>query len=89
MVVSQSGPIAPSTPSQTTAATTATSVQSTTLTSGVSTAPVSTIRVSTPQTSLPPPGSTIQTSVQMPLRQPRLSTVVTIQPQFTYQPYQG
>jgi len=87
-VVTQS-PIAPSTPSQATAATTATSVPSTTLTTGVSTAPVSTVSATTPQTSLPSSGSTIQTTVQMPVRQPGLSTVVTTQPQFIYQPYQG
>lgn len=87
-VVTQS-PIAPSTPSQTTAATTATSVPSTTLTTGVSMAPVSTVSATTPQTSLPSSGSRIQTTVQMPMGQPSLSTVVTSQPQFIYQPYQG
>ena len=79
-------PIAPSTPSQTIAATTATS---TALTSGVSTTPVSTVSATTPQTSLPLSGSTIQTMVQMPVGQPGLSTVVTSQPRFTYQQYQG
>lgn len=78
-------PIAPSTPSQTAAATTATS---TILTSGVSTAPVSTVSVTTPQTSLPLSGSTIQTTVHMPAGQPGISTVVTTQPQFVHQPYQ-
>jgi hypothetical protein len=88
-VVSQSGPISPRTPSQTTAATTATSAPSTTLAFGVSTALVSTVSTTTPQTSLPLSGSTIQTSVQMPVGQPGLSTVVTSQPQFIYQLYQG
>lgn len=88
-VVSQPGPSTPHTPPQTTATTTATYVQSTPPTSGVSTAPVSTVPVSTPQTSLPPSGSTIQNLVQMPVGQPGSSTVVTSQPKFTYQPYQG
>jgi hypothetical protein len=79
-------PIASSTPSQTAAATTAIS---TILTSGVSTAPVSTVSVTTPQTSIPLSGSTIQTTVQMPIGQPGISTVVTTQPQFVQPPYQG
>ena len=79
----------PRTLPQTVAATATTSVQSTTPTSGVSTASVSTVPISTPQTSLPQSGSTIQTSVQMPVGQPGSRTVVTSQPQFTYQPYQG
>ena len=52
-------------------------------------APVSTVPVTTPQTSLPLSGSTIQTTVQMPVGQPGISTVVTTQPQFVQPPYQG
>ena len=88
-VVSQFGPSTPRTPPQKTAATTATSAPSTPLTSGISTAQTSTIPASIPQVSLPQPGSTIQTLVQMPVGQLGPSTVVTSQPQFTYQPYQG
>lgn len=88
-IVSQPRPSTPRTLPQTTIATAATSVQSTLPTFGASTTPVSTVPVSTPHTSLPPPGSTIQTSVQMPVEKPSSSTVVTSQPQFTYQPYQG
>jgi len=74
---------------QTVAATAATSVPSTPPTSGVSTAPVSTVPVSILQASLPQSRPTVQTSIQMPVGQPGPSTVVTSQPQFTYQPYQG
>ena len=88
-VVSQPGPSTPRTPPQTTATTAATSIQSTPPTSVVSATLVSTVPVSTPQTYLPPSGSTIQTSVQIPVGQPGSSTAVTSQPQFTYQPYQG
>jgi len=69
------------------AATAATSVSSTPPTSGVYTTSVSTVPMSVPQASLPQSGPTIQTSVQMPVGQPGPSTVVTSQPQFTYQPY--
>jgi len=85
-VVPQPGPSTPRTLPQTAAATAATSVQSTPPTSGVSTTLVSTVPVSTPQTSLPQSGCTIQISVQMPVGQLGSSTVVTSQPQFTYQP---
>jgi len=88
-VVSQPGPSTPRTPPQTAAATAATSVQSTLPTSEVSTAPVSIVPVSTPHTYLPQSGSTIQTSVHIPVGQPGSSMVVTSQPQFTYQLYQG
>ena len=88
-VASQSGPSMPRTPPQSTVATTVTFVSPTPPTSGVSTAPVSTIPVSTPQTSLPQSGPTVYTSVQIPVGQPGLSTVVTNQPQFIQQPYHG
>jgi len=88
-VVSQPGPSTPRTLPQMTAATAATFVPSTPPTSGVSTAPVSIVPVSIPQVSFPQSGPTIQTSVQMLVGQPGPSTVVTSQPQFTYQPYQG
>ena len=88
-MVSQLGPSTPRTPPQTAAATIAISTPSTTLTSGVSTAPVSTTPTSIPQASLPQSGPTIQTMVQILVGQPGPSTVVTAQPQFTYQPYQG
>ena len=88
-IVSQPGPSTPRTSPQTTAATAATSVPSTPPTSRVSTAPVSTVLVTIPQVSLPQSRPTIQTSVQMPVGKPGLSMVVTSQPQFTYQPYQG
>ena len=65
-VVTQA-PIAPGTPPHTAAATTATSTM---LTSGVSAAPVSTVPVTTPQTSVPLSGSTVQTTVQMPVGPP-------------------
>ena len=88
-VVHQPRPSSPRTPPQTTAATTAASVQSTPPTSGVRTAPVSIVPTSVkiPQASLPQSGPTVQTSVQMPIGEPGPSTVVTSQPQFTYQPY--
>ena len=38
---------------------------------------------------MPQSGPIIQTIVQIPVGQPHTSTVITIQPQFTYQPYQG
>ena len=85
----QFGPSSPRTLSQTSVATTTASVQSTPPISGVSAAPVSTAPVSTPRASLPQSGPTIQTLVSMPVGQPGPSTVVTSQPQFTYQPYQG
>ena len=88
-IVSQPGPSTPRTLPQTTATTAATSVPSTPPTSGVSTALVSTIPVSIPQASLSKSGPTVQTSVQMPVGKPGPSTVVTSQPQFTYQSYQG
>ena len=72
----------------TVAATTA-SVQSTPPTSRVSVALVSIVPASTPQASLPQSGPTIQTSIQMPVGQPGPSAIITSQPQFTYQPYQG
>ena len=56
---------------------------------GVSTTPVFTVPVSIPQVSLPQSGPTIQTLVQMLVGQPGPSMVVTSQPQFTYQAYQG
>ena len=52
-------------------------------------APVSTVFATTPQTYLPLSGSTVQTTVQMPIGKPGSSTVVTSQPQFAYPPYQG
>jgi len=85
-IVSQPEPNTPRTPPQTTAAT---SVPSTPPTSRVSTTPVSTVPVLIPQASLPQSGPTVQTSVQMPVGKPGPSMVVTSQPQFTYQPYQG
>ena len=84
--VQQAGPSTPQTPPRT-AATAATSVQSSTPVSGVSVVPSSTTPVSVqiPQVSVPQSGP----SVQIPIGQTGISTVVTSQPQFTYQPYQG
>ena len=42
-----------------------------------------------PQVSVPQLGPSVQTSVQVPAGQASTSTVVTSQPQFMYQPYQG
>ena len=88
-VVHQPGPSSPRTLPQIVSATTKTSVQSNPPTSGVSTTLVSIVpaSVQTPQASLPQSGPTVQTLVQMPVGQLSPSTVVTIQPQFTYQPY--
>lgn len=89
-LVQQPRPSSPRTPPQTAAATTAASVQPTTPVSRVLVALVSTVpaSVQTPQASLPQSGPTIQILVQMPIGQASPSTVVTSQPQFTYQPYQ-
>ena len=88
--VMQSAPSTPQTLPQT-AATAATSVQPITPISGVSVTPSSSIPASVqiPQVSVPQSGPSVQTSVQMPAGQDGTSTVVTSQPQFTYQPYQG
>ena len=47
------------------------------------------VSVQIPQVSVPQSGPSVQTSVQIPIGQTGTSTVVTSQPQFTYQPYQG
>lgn len=79
-VVSQPRPSSPRTPPQMTATISATFIPSTPPMSRVSIAPVSIVPVSVPQASLPQSGSTVQTSVQMPIGKPGPSTVVTIQP---------
>ena len=77
------------TPPQTVAHTFA---QQTTPIPRVSTAPITSAPQTSaliPQVSIPQSGPTIQTTVQMTTRQPGTSTVITSQPQFTYQLYQG
>ena len=58
----------------------------------MSVAPISTapqVSVPIPQVSVPQSGPAPQTTIQMPAGQPGTSSVITSQPQFTYQPYQG
>ena len=87
--IQQSGPSTPTTPPQTVAQT---SVQPTTpiprvFTASIISSPQTLLQI--PQVSIPQSRPTIQTTVQMPVGQPGTSTIITSQPQFTYQPYQG
>ena len=88
--IQQTGPSTPQTPPQTIVAT-ATFVQLTTPVSRVSVVPVSSIPASVqiPRVSVPQSGPTIQSTVQMPTGQTGTSMIVSSQPQFTYQLYQG